>query len=88
MVGQMQVRTVCLEQPLSHVDQLTLNDNWAYGDGGGLVNAVGTAQVTNVTFSSNTAGVSGGGIYRLSGAIRLRNTIVANSPSGGNCAGG
>jgi hypothetical protein len=42
--------------------------------------------VANSTFAGNSAG-TGGGIFNFGGApaLLLRNTIVANSPSGGNC---
>jgi CSLREA domain-containing protein len=53
-------------------------------EGGGLM-AAGDLTVTNSTFSGNSA-ISGGGINIGGGEIMtLRNTIVANSPSGGNC---
>jgi hypothetical protein len=42
--------------------------------------------VANSTFSGNSAGVRAG-IYQSLGPATLKNTIVANSPSGGNCAG-
>jgi hypothetical protein len=54
------------------------------GGGGGIFNDGGTLTVTNSTFSENRAG-NGGAIFN-SGTATLRNTIVANSPSGGNCA--
>jgi CSLREA domain-containing protein len=59
--------------------------------GGGIIN-FGTATLTSSTLSGNTATFGaggGGGIYADSaGSITLKNTIVANSPSGGNCTGG
>jgi CSLREA domain-containing protein len=56
-------------------------------DGGGIYNASGgTLTVTNSTFSGNSAASSGGGIKNL-GAATLKNTIIANSPSGGDCVG-
>jgi len=43
--------------------------------------------ITNSTFSGNSAGTGGGGgIGTFATTLTLRNTIVANSPSGGNCA--
>jgi predicted outer membrane repeat protein len=42
--------------------------------------------MTNSSFSGNSAISFGGGIYN-SDTVSLRNTIVANSPSGGNCSG-
>jgi hypothetical protein len=50
--------------------------------GGGIYHHFGTLTVSNSTFSSN----SGDGIRN--GTVTLGNTIVANSPTGGNCPGG
>ena len=55
--------------------------------GGGLLTEQGTVKVTNSTFSENSVSSDGGGIYNERGTATLRNTIVAYSPSGGNCAG-
>src|SRR3990172_5201050 len=63
----------------------TFSGNSTGQSGGGILNG-GTLIVTNSTFSGNSA-FSGGGISNSSGTTPLRNTIVANSPSGGNCAG-
>jgi hypothetical protein len=52
--------------------------------GGGIFNG-GTLTINNGTLSGNGA-TSGGGIYNP-GAATLQNSIVANSPSGGNCSG-
>jgi RTX calcium-binding nonapeptide repeat (4 copies) len=53
--------------------------------GGGIFNA-GTVEVTNSTFSGNSASGSGGAILNEpGGTATLSNTIMANSPSGGNC---
>src|SRR2546425_6300878 len=60
------------------------------GGGGGIANDLSDAIVTltNVTIADNTAPAgSGGGFYNL-GAATFRYVIVANSPSGDNCAGG
>jgi len=58
------------------------------GGGGVYKNFSGNVTLTNVTITGNSASV-GGGIRNNNavGAITLLNTIVANSPSGGNCAG-
>jgi len=54
--------------------------------GGAIENYQGaTATLTNVTFTGNSASNAGGGIYNDSATLQLKNTIVANSPSGGNC---
>jgi hypothetical protein len=51
--------------------------------GGGVYNAGGTLKILNSTLSGNGA-AAGGGIF---GTATLQNSIVANSPSGGNCSG-
>ena len=62
------------------------NFNHGNAFGGGIVS--GGATISNSTFSGNSAqgslGSFGGGIY---GNATLQNSIVANSPSGGNCSG-
>ncbi|RPI99666.1 MAG: CSLREA domain-containing protein, partial [Chloroflexi bacterium] len=56
------------------------------GDGGGIDNNGGMLTISHSTFSSNSATTSGGGIHNFgSGTLNLRNTIIANSPSGGDC---
>ena len=53
-----------------------------FNDSGRLISLV------NVTIVGNASTDLGGGLYNLdTGTIRLKNTIIANSPSGGNCAG-
>jgi len=79
------------------VTNSTLSGNSASGGfyGGGGIYNVGTATLTSCTLSGNSATrdhsgapLSGGGIYNAGTAtLTLTNTIVANSPSGGNCAG-
>jgi CSLREA domain-containing protein len=58
-------------------------------DGGGIEN-LGTLEVTNSTFSNNSSAQSspgGGAIFNGTGrTATLSNTIMANSPSGGNCS--
>ena len=56
--------------------------------GGGIYNQGGTLTVRNSTLSGNSAN-TGGGISNngFNSTATLKNTIVANSPSGGNCAG-
>jgi CSLREA domain-containing protein len=55
---------------------------------GGGISSWGPLDITNSTFSGNSA--AGGGGISASGAYSttLRNTIVASSPSGGNCSVG
>jgi hypothetical protein len=67
----------------NHAGPLSLQSN--RGLGGGISNH-GTLTVSNSTLSGNYAGV-GGGINIYGGTAALQNSIVANSPSGGNCAG-
>lgn len=44
--------------------------------------------ITGTTIYSNSATSNGGGgINNDTGTVTLFNTIVANSPSGGNCSG-
>src|SRR6266545_4277792 len=66
---------------------VTLSGNRADFEGGGIASN-GTTTLTNVTLSGNRADFEGGGILRGSGSVTVRNTIVANSPAGGDCAGG
>ena len=73
------------------IDNSTLSGNSALGftggGGGGIYNASGTVKIDNSTISGNSgSGYGGGGIYN-SGTVTLQNSIVANSPSGGNCYG-
>jgi CSLREA domain-containing protein len=76
---------------ISNMDTLTVTNgtfsgNSAGESGGGISNwDDGETWVTNSTFSGNSA-VNGGGIDNR-GTLHLFNTIVANSPSGGNCSG-
>lgn len=56
--------------------------------GGGINNTKGNGTLTNVTMIGNSASFWGGGINNgtyMGDRITLKNTIVANSPSGGNC---
>jgi len=70
------------------VTNSTFSGNTAASEGGGIYN-YSTVTVTNSTFSGNNAGDEGGGIYNYVnvGTGTVTNTIVANSTSGGNCAG-
>jgi CSLREA domain-containing protein len=60
------------------------------GNGGGIYQwSYYASSLLNLTLSGNGAS-SGGGLYRdpgRAGAMNVKNTIVAYSPSGGNCAG-
>ena len=63
----------------------TLSGNAASKQGGG-VNNIGTLNVFSSTFSGNRA-ANGGGIFNNGGTTRMQDSIIANSPSGGNCSG-
>ena len=69
----------------------TFSNNITSGSGGGIYNVADfvSATVTNSTFSGNSAGSAGGGIYYSTGTgtFNYANTIIANSTSGGDCAG-
>jgi VCBS repeat-containing protein len=68
------------------VNNSTFSRNSATTQGGGIGNFFGSLEVNNSTFSDNSASLGGGGIFNA-GSATLKNTIVANSPSGGNCSG-
>ena len=65
------------------VQNSTLSGNSTGDGGGGIYNDDGTLTVQNSTFSGNSADL-GGGIWN-SATLSLTNTIIANSPSGGDC---
>ena len=54
---------------------------------GGAIFSSDTLTVTSSTFSVNSATDFGGAIANFEGTVNLGSSIVANSPSGGNCAG-
>ena len=71
--------------------QLTINNSTISGDiasagSGGGIYFQGAGMLNNVTLSGNSA-LNGGGMSGGSGGTILQNSIVANSPSGGNCSG-
>lgn len=69
----------------------TVSGNSASCGGGGIDTfASGTASLTSSTVSNNSAPCGGGGIFResTSGEVGLTTSIVANNPSGNDCAGG
>ncbi len=69
------------------VQNSTLSGNSASASGGGILNtAWGPLTVQNSTLSGNSASTSGGGIYNWF-TLNLSNTLIANSPSGGDCVG-
>ncbi len=70
---------------------LTMSNSTVYSNsassGSGLYNSVGTLTMTDSALAGNSASNLGGGIRRAAGMVTLLDTIVANSPSGGNCSG-
>jgi hypothetical protein len=67
------------------VTNSTFSGNSATLEGGGLLNYEGTMEVRNCTLSGNSAPSGGGILNSTNGTLHLWNTIVANSPSGGDC---
>lgn len=61
--------------------------NNAASTGGGLWNR-GTVSLTSVTLSGNSANTGNGGGIRNQSTLTVQRSIIANSPSGGNCSGG
>ena len=53
--------------------------------GGGINVSQGTANISFTTLSGNSAS-AGGGIFNSGGTVNIKNSIVANSPSGGDCS--
>ncbi|HKQ04322.1 MAG TPA: HYR domain-containing protein [Blastocatellia bacterium] len=67
----------------------TLSGNFTdstVGAGGGFYNGIGgTADISFTTIANNSAH-AGGGIYNNGATVNVKNSIVANNPSGGDCA--
>ena len=78
--GTLQINNSTISGNVAFKFCLTLNHCHG-GLGGGIYNR-GALTINNSTLSGNSAAVSGGNI---SGTAILQNSIVANSPSGGNC---
>ena len=68
-----------------HVTNSTFFDNSGSSTGGGIYSEI-ELSVTNSIFTGNQA-PSGGGINSNYGTTTLKNTVIANSPTGGNCSG-
>lgn len=64
----------------------TISGNDATTDGGGIENFGGEATLVFTTVAENSA-ASGGGVFN-DGDFTAKNSLVANSSTGGNCAGG
>jgi len=68
------------------ITNTTFAENDATNDGGGVYTGVDTLTISNSTFAGNSAGRWGGGIYNSNATtLNLKNTIIADSPSGGDC---
>ena len=68
----------------ANVTNSTFSGNPASINGGGIDNS-GTLNVSFSTFSGNSATANGGGINNI-GTVTVKNTLLASSPSGGNCS--
>lgn len=69
------------------INNSTLAGNSAPSAAGGVENPEGsTLRISNSTLSGNSA-ADGGSIGSYMSTVILQNSIVANSPSGGNCSG-
>ena len=79
-----------IDNPLTaRLENVTVTGNTSGSGGGGIGNDdfFAVATLTNVTIADNTApAASGDSLYNL-GDATLSYVIVADSPSGGNCAG-
>jgi hypothetical protein len=67
------------------INNSTISGNVSDNFGGGIENW-GPLTINNSTLSGNSARLVGG-IFNHGATATLQNTIVANSPSGGNCGG-
>jgi hypothetical protein len=74
--------------PNATLSNVTFSDNPASVSGGGIYQNNSVTSLINVTFSGNSAGPAGGGgiFCCVAGSMAVTNTIVANSPTGGNCS--
>jgi hypothetical protein len=69
------------------ISNSTFSENSARGGVGGGISNGGTLTINNSTLSGNSA-ATGGGIWNYDASpATLQNSIVANSPTGGNCDG-
>jgi HYR domain len=65
----------------------TVSGNSATTQGGGLINLGNTSSISFTTLANNSAS-QGGGLYNdVGNLVKIKNSIVANSPTGGDCAG-
>jgi CSLREA domain-containing protein len=78
------------DQSSPTLTNVTFSANSASSHGGGMYNVGNSPTLTlnGVTFNGNSASSNGGGMYNILGSIpTLKNTLIANSPSGGDCSG-
>lgn len=68
-----------------NITNSTLSGNSATNLGGGIFNDIVLVNIINSTLVNNSAS-NGGGIFNNAATANIKNSIVANSPSGGNCA--
>ena len=73
-------------QAATSVENSTLSSNTSSNFGGGLYN-LGQASLRNATLSNNSASAGGAAYMGNTAATVVTNTILAYSPSGGNCNG-
>lgn len=65
----------------------TVSGNSATTQGGGLINLANTSNISFTTLANNSAS-QGGGLYNdVGNLVKIKNSIVANNPTGGDCAG-
>lgn len=67
----------------ARLENTTFDHNGATNMGGGILNNSGALTLTNVTLNDNWA--AGGGGLGSGATLYFSNTIIANSPSGGDC---
>lgn len=67
------------------ISNATVVENTSNSLGGGLYNDFAFLDLSHVTIADNSA-ASGGGLYPYSQRTSFQNSIIANNPSGGNCA--
>lgn len=88
--GMVTVRNSTLSQNLTGDGNFGIPNGFG-GNGGGIANQ-GTLTLLHVTLDGNRVGTKyhsgkGGAVANESGTVVLQNTIIANSPTGGNCFG-
>jgi hypothetical protein len=74
-----------LGQGTLSITNSTVSGNSADFTSGGINNA-GTLTITNSTLSGNSVAAQGNGALVNGGTLKVGSSIIANSPSGGNCS--